>query len=89
VIPQVVGVWDLAIDYAPVLLGGHSFWLPSTIKVKMSGSPDGMLIANRNVNESLDVDPFQTDWSLFVDYSNYHRLEVTSRIVPFSGAAAQ
>jgi hypothetical protein len=87
VIPRVVGDWDLAIDYAPVELGGKSFWLPATIKVKMSGSPDGMLIANRNINGSLDVDPFQTDWSLFADYSNYHRLEVTSRIVPVEAPA--
>jgi len=82
VIQPVVGPWDLSIDYAAVQLGGKSFWLPVTIKVKMSGSPDGMLIANRNVNGSLDGDPFQTDWTFDAVYRNYHRLEVTSRIVP-------
>ena len=87
VIPRVVGDWDLAIDYAPVELGGKSFWLPATIKVKMSGSPDGMLIANRNVNGSLDGDPFQTDWTFDAVYRNYHRLEVTSRIVPVEAPA--
>jgi len=89
VISQVVGVWDLTIDYTPVLLGGKSFWLPATIKVKMSGSPDGILNTNGVVNGSSNLDPFQTDWSLFADYSNYHRLEVTSRILPLGETSAQ
>ena len=87
VIPQVVGVWDLTIDYTPVELGGKSFWLPAEIKGKMSGSPDGMVYGN--FNGSLDLDPFHTDWTLYADYSNYHKLEVTSRIVPLGEGPVQ
>ena len=27
--PPVVGTWDVTVEYAPVLLGGKSFWLPT------------------------------------------------------------
>ena len=63
----VVGKRDLTVDYAPVLLGGQSFWMPTTI-------------ISRNVGGvgTFDV----TVWSFQATYRNYHRLEVTSRILP-------
>ena len=49
----------------------------------MSGSPDGMVYGNFLLNGSWNLDPFHTDWTLYADYSNYHKLEVTFRwIVP-------
>jgi hypothetical protein len=65
--PVTMGVWDLSIDYSPVLLGGQSFWLPVTIA---------------SSTKSTSGDPSRTAWSFVATYSNYHKLEVSSRIVP-------
>jgi hypothetical protein len=65
-----VGRWDVTVEYAPVLLGGKSFWLPTKVSDRMRSS----LVRNR--------------WSYDATYSNYHKLEVTSRILPASGAPA-
>lgn len=64
--PPVTGTWVIAIDYAPVLLGGQTFWLPATVTSSMTG------VAALH----------QTTWSFNAHYTNYHKLEVTSRIVP-------
>jgi len=69
-IPPVVGTWDLSVDYSPVLLGGQSFWLPATIT---SGTT------------SISGVPSRTVWSFLATYRNYHKLEVTSRVLPFDG----
>lgn len=63
----VVGKRDLTVDYAPVLLGGQTFWMPNTI-------------TSRNVGGAGTFDV--TVWSFQATYRNYHRLEVTSRILP-------
>jgi len=64
--PPVTGVWIITIDYAPVPLGGQTFWLPTTVTSSMTG-----------------LSFFhQTTWSFNAHYTNYHKLEVTSRIVP-------
>jgi hypothetical protein len=70
--PDIAGVWDFAIDYTPILLEGKSFWLPAKIDVKMVG----------------DLNNYVIRWSLDATYSNYHKLEVTSRILPWSEAPA-
>jgi hypothetical protein len=60
-----VGRRELAVDYAPELLGGERFWMPSEIAMKItSGS-------------GFDV----TVWRYRATYGNYHRLTVTSRIL--------
>jgi hypothetical protein len=64
--PDIAGVWNFAIDYTPVLLEGKSFWMPAKIDVKMVD----------------DHKIFALRWSLDATYSNYHKLEVTSRILP-------
>jgi hypothetical protein len=67
----VVGERVVAVDYAPVLLGGETFWMPSTITSRaVSGSGTFHMVV----------------WSFRATYRNYHRLEVTSRIVPGSEA---
>ena len=63
---SIVGRWDVAVEYAAVVLGGKSFWLPTTISDRMSSS----LVRSR--------------WTYDATYSNYHKMEVTSRIVPSS-----
>jgi hypothetical protein len=67
--PAIVGQWTVSIGYAPVVLDGHSFWLPSTITSNA-----------RSAKFSLD----RAIWGFDARYSNYHKLEVTSRIVPGS-----
>lgn len=62
---QEVGKRELSVDYAPVLLGGESFWMPSTITMRITTGPAfGMSV-----------------WSYLATYQKYHRLEVKSRIL--------
>jgi len=69
----VIGKRVLTVDYAPVLLGTETFWMPSTITLlTTSGSGTFHMI----------------DWSFRATYRNYHKLEVTSRILPASKAPA-
>jgi len=65
----VVGERVLTVDYTAVLLGGESFWMPSTI-------------ASRTTSGGGTFRP--TVWSFWAAYRNYHKLEVTSRILPGS-----
>lgn len=63
----VVGKRTLSVDYAPVVLGGETFWLPSEISQKSVG----------------DANTFHaTVWTYKASYRNCHRTEVTSRILP-------
>jgi hypothetical protein len=62
----VVGERVITVDYAPVLLGAKTFWMPSTITLRaISGSGTFHTIV----------------WSFRATYRNYHKLEVTSRIL--------
>jgi len=63
----VIGRRLLTADYAPVALGSETFWMPTTITMRaISGSGT-----------------FHPEvWSFVASYSNYHKLEVTSRILP-------
>jgi len=63
--PRITGERVLAATYAPVALGGESFWLPQAIH--MTDRSDGF----RGLQ-----------WSFDATYSNCHRLEVTTRILP-------
>lgn len=65
---RLVGKRKLTVDYAPVLLGGETFWMPSAITM-LTTSGFGF---HRIV------------WSFRATYRNYHRLKVTSRILPGS-----
>ena len=61
----VVGKRVLSVDYAPVVLGTETFWLPSTSTMRaISGEGSFHAIV----------------WSFEAKYRDYHRLEVTSRI---------
>lgn len=63
----VVGKRVIAVDFAPVLLGEETFWMPSTITLHAtSGSGTFHTII----------------WSFQATYRNYHKLEVNSRILP-------
>ncbi|HUZ94267.1 MAG TPA: hypothetical protein VMU57_05080 [Edaphobacter sp.] len=73
ILPQTVGVWRITIDYAPVLLDARTFWMPTTIASTAISTFDGN----------------QTVWAFDARYSSYHRLEVTSRILPPSSPATQ
>lgn len=66
ILPHTVGVWRITIDYAPVLLDGRTFWMPTTIVSTAISTFDGN----------------DTVWAFDAGYSNYHKLEVSSRVVP-------
>jgi hypothetical protein len=70
---SVVGKRILTVDYASVVLDGETFWMPTTITMHAtSGSGTFHMMV----------------WSFHATYSNYHKLQVTSRILPGSGAPA-
>jgi hypothetical protein len=60
-----VGVWNISIDYAPVSFVGQIFWMPATIS--STATPTEAYIP--------------TVYSFSARYSDYHKLEVTSRIL--------
>lgn len=66
IVPATVGTWKISIDYAPVLFGGKTFWMPAAITSR----------ATPNNPEDPAV------WTFSAHYANYHKLEVTSHIVP-------
>jgi hypothetical protein len=66
ILPATVGTWRISIDYAPVLFSGQTFWMPAAITSR----------ATPNNPEDPAV------WSFNAHYANYHKLEVTSHIVP-------
>lgn len=70
----VYGKWVVTVDYVPVVLDRETFWLPSEIK-------------SRNVSTSQGF--HVTVWSFEAAYRNYHRLEVTSHILPGSEASTR
>ena len=62
-----VGERVITVDYAPVLLGGETFWMPSMIDLRVtSGSGTFHKIV----------------WSFHATYRDYHKLEVKSRVLP-------
>ena len=69
----VVGRRVVTVDYKPVVLGGETFWMPSTITLR---------------NTSGSGTFHMRVWSFDATYRNYHKLEVTSRIVPAGEAGA-
>lgn len=70
---RVVGKREITVDYAPVVLGGETFWMPSAIAMRTT-SGSGTF--------------HMTSWSFQATYRNYYKLEVTSRILPGSEAPA-
>lgn len=67
----IVGVRVIDVDYAPVLLGKETFWMPSTIALRATS---GGGTFHRQV------------WSFRAGYSNYHRVAGSSHIVSGSEA---
>ena len=70
--PSETGIWRIAIDYAPVSLAGKTFWMPAT--VASTATVGRTTVPNR-------PDPAMI-YSFSANYSDYHKLEVTSHIVP-------
>jgi len=73
ILPQTVGTWHIAIDYAPVLLDGRTFWMPAAIATTAVST----------------YDDHETEWAFNARYSNYHKLEVSFRILTPGGPATQ
>jgi hypothetical protein len=64
--PSEVGIWYISINYAPILLVGQTFWMPTTLT--STATPSGAQVP--------------TVYSFSARYTDYHKLEVTSHIVP-------
>lgn len=62
---RMMGRREITVDYAPVELGGGTFWMPSSISMRVNSGGFHMIV-----------------WSYEATYRNYHKLEVTSRILP-------
>jgi len=71
IVSAVTGVWHISIDYSPVQLGGQTFWMPASITSR--ATPE-------------DVRD-HTIWWFNARYTDYHKLEVTFRILPPNGPA--
>jgi len=71
IVSAVTGVWHISIDYSPVQLGGQTFWMPASITSRVT--PEDVR------------DP--TIWWFNARYTDYHKLEVTFRILPPNGPA--
>lgn len=65
--PAIVGERVLTVDYAPVQLEGQTFWMPATITSTVT-SGGGTFHA--------------IVWTFKATYRNFHKLEVTSRVLP-------
>lgn len=65
--PTVKGEWAIAVDYAPVILDGRSFWMPSNVRSRVTSEPNSF---------------HSKTWTFQASYRNFHKLEVVSRIVP-------
>lgn len=65
--PGEVGTWYISIDYAPAVLAGKTFWMPTTI---------------RSTETPAATDYTPAVYSFSATYTDYHKLEVTSHIVP-------
>jgi len=64
-----IGRRDLTVDYDAVVLGGAAFWLPATITMRVTSGAGTF---------------HEMTWSFRATYSNYRKMEVTSRILPGS-----
>jgi len=67
--PPVLGKRVITVDYAPVPLGGETFWMPATITLQVTRGSGTF---------------HSTVWSFQATYRDYHKMEVTSRILPGS-----
>ena len=65
--PRVVGKRVITVDYAPVVFGGQTFWMPSMIALQATGGAGTF---------------HETVWSYRASYRNFHKLEVTAHIRP-------
>jgi hypothetical protein len=64
--PGEAGVWNISINFAAVSFAGQTFWMPTTIT--STATPSEVYVP--------------TAYSFSARYSDYHKLEVTSHIVP-------
>jgi hypothetical protein len=65
--PRVVGKRVITVDYAPVMFGAQTYWMPSMIALKATGGSGTF---------------HETVWSYPASYRNFHKLEVTAHIRP-------
>ncbi|HEY0265058.1 MAG TPA: hypothetical protein VGC07_11110 [Granulicella sp.] len=75
------GLWTWSIDYAPVALGGHSFWLPTVLRSTNTSEREVMnpLPGKRPITNIITH-------SLTAHYADYHLRSVTSHIITDTSA---
>jgi hypothetical protein len=93
ILPGVFGRWAWSIDYAPVLLGTQTFWMPKIIKSSATEDPSDPFTNSAGAGaaptrggrvQALGAvssnDP--RTWSFVATYSDFHRTTVSARILP-------
>jgi hypothetical protein len=88
--PGVKETWEWTIDYAPVTLGGKIFWMPATIRSKAVPNSEPATTyssgtGRRGGGTTTSIQTSPPTYTLEAKYSDYHRLNVVSRIVPVTG----
>ena len=61
------GEWVVSVNYAPVLLDGRAFWMPAAINSRVTSDPNSF---------------HSRTWIFKGTYTNFHKLEVSSRVLP-------
>jgi len=61
------GEWVVTAEYAPVLLDGKTFWVASSVTSRVTSDPNTF---------------HSTTWLFKASYRNFHKLDVTSRMIP-------
>ena len=80
--------WEWGIDYAPVALSGKTFWMPTTIRSRAIPDPvaaqDFTAVTNRRSGGSTltNTSSRPLTYNLNAKYTDYHLLNVVSRVVP-------
>jgi len=61
------GEWVVSVNYAPVLLDRRTFWMPGAINSRVTSDPNSF---------------HSRTWIFKGTYTNFHKLEVSSRVLP-------
>jgi hypothetical protein len=85
----ILGPWEVSVDYTPVQLAAQTFWMPATIASIMTHDQGVTVSLSGPRTRVGGVEAVNsTIWSFQATYRNYHKLEVTSRIVPTDDSPA-
>jgi hypothetical protein len=82
--PGVIGPWTWTAEYGQVLLGEKLFWMPVKIRSKATQDPDATVSSSgvgRRGGPVTIVGNGRTTWTFVATYTDFHRTQVSARIV--------